>query len=479
MSKKFYFKENFMKKFLFISFFLSSVILADSVKFNEAQENYERINPATNKILSYNSSIAEVTKSVVNISTSKTINYKSPMDDFFNDPLLKDFFGFSFGIPQNRSQKSSSLGSGVIASSDGYIITNNHVVENADEISVNLSGSDKEYKAKIIGTDPKTDIAVIKIDAKNLKPAIFADSSKILEGDIVFAIGNPFGVGETITQGIVSALNKNNIGLNQYENFIQTDASINPGNSGGALVDSRGFLIGINSAILSRSGGNNGIGFAIPSNMVKDIAYALINNGKIDRGYIGVSIADLTSEQKELYENKKGALISDTENNMPASKAGLKRGDLVIKVDDKIIENAQDLKNLIGSMQPNKKIKITYERAGKIHTTNLVLVNMDKNIKISSSKNNFIDGLELSDLNEDLRYKFRIDSGYNGVLITSVKDDSKGQNFGFKKGDLIIQIGEKDIKNLKDLKEAFKSYKDKKILIWVVRNNIHIGIVVK
>lgn len=468
-----------MKKIFLMSIFLFSMIFANSVKFEEFNEDLERMNPAQNKILSFNSSIAKVKNSVVNISTSKTLKFKSPMDDFFDDPFLKDFFGFNFGIPQNRSQKSTSLGSGVIVTKNGYIITNNHVVENADEISVNLSGSDKEYKAKIIGTDSKTDIAVIKIDAKDLNPAIFADSSKILEGDIVFAIGNPFGVGETITQGIISALNKDNIGLNQYENFIQTDASINPGNSGGALVDSRGFLIGINSAILSRSGGNNGIGFAIPSNMVKEIAYALINDGKIDRGYIGVMISNLTDKQKDIYKSKKGALISNVEENMPAAKAGLKRGDLIIKIDDKDISSANDLKNFIGSLQPNKEIEITYERAGKIKTTKLVLANMEKDKISTTKKDNFIDGLELQNLSDDLRYKFRIDSGFKGVLITSVKDDSKAQNLGFRTGDLIIQIGEKEVENLSDLQSAFKSYKGKKILVWVIRDRIPLGIVIK
>ena len=289
----------------------------------------------------------------------------------FDDPFFKEFFGRNFAIPQEK-QKSSSLGSGVIVSQDGYIVTNNHVVEDSDEIIVTLLESDKEYKAKIIGTDPKTDLAIIKIDASNLRAIKIADSSKVAEGDIVFAIGNPFGVGGSTTQGIISGLNKDNIGLNQYENFIQTDASINPGNSGGALVDSRGALIGINSAILSRSGGNNGIGFAIPSNMTKDIAKRLIEDGKIERGFIGVMISNLTQEQKDLYKNKNGALLSSVEKGHPADEAGLKRGDLIIKVEDKEIKNANDLKNVIGSYAPDKSVEVTYERGGKISTAKIM-----------------------------------------------------------------------------------------------------------
>ncbi|HEG3156624.1 TPA: serine protease HtrA, partial [Campylobacter jejuni] len=283
-----------MKK-IFLSLSLASALFAASINFNESTTTANRVNPAAgNAVLSYHDSIKDAKKSVVNISTSKTItraNRPSPLDDFFNDPYFKQFFDFDFPQRKGKNDKEvvSSLGSGVIISKDGYIVTNNHVVDDADTITVNLPGSDTEYKAKLIGKDPKTDLAVIKIEANNLSAITFTNSDDLMEGDVVFALGNPFGVGFSVTSGIISALNKDNIGLNQYENFIQTDASINPGNSGGALVDSRGYLVGINSAILSRGGGNNGIGFAIPSNMVKDIAKKLIEKGKIDRGFLGVT----------------------------------------------------------------------------------------------------------------------------------------------------------------------------------------------
>lgn len=298
-----------MKK-LIVSLSLASALFAANINFNETSITSNRVNPAAGDVvLSYHNSIRDAKKSVVNISTSKTItraNRPSPLDDFFNDPYFKQFFDFDF--PQRRGGNDkevvSSLGSGVIISQDGYIVTNNHVVDDADTISVSLPGSDTEYKAKLIGKDPKTDLAVIKIEANNLWAITFTNSDDLMEGDVVFALGNPFGVGFSVTSGIISALNKDNIGLNQYENFIQTDASINPGNSGGALVDSRGFLVGINSAILSRGGGNNGIGFAIPSNMVKDIAKKLIEKGRIDRGFLGVTISALQGDTKKLIKIK-------------------------------------------------------------------------------------------------------------------------------------------------------------------------------
>ncbi|QKF92092.1 Do family serine endopeptidase [Campylobacter sp. CCUG 57310] len=467
-----------MKKILAVSLVAACSLFATTITFNEARDDATRVNPEETQgvILSYNSSISEAKKSVVNISTTKTSTVDNGIDQMFNDPFFRDFFGFNFRIPQDK-QKTTSLGSGVIISNDGYIVTNNHVIEDSDEIVVTLLEDDQEYKAKVIGTDPKTDLAIIKIDAKNLKAIKIADSSKIMEGDIVFAIGNPFGVGGSITQGIISGLNKDNIGLNQYENFIQTDASINPGNSGGALVDSRGALVGINSAILSRSGGNNGIGFAIPSNMTKEIAKKLIEDGKIERGYIGVMIANLTTEQKEIYKNKEGALISSVEKGLPADAAGLKRGDLVIQIDDKRVKNANDLKNIIGSLAPDKEITVNYERSGKIESAKIKLANTQQtgNTKGTSS----IEGLSVTSITDDIRYKYKIPQDIVGVLVTDIKTDSKADKFGFKKGDIIIQIGEENIKNIDDFNKALSNSKNKKTLVWVNRGGIIQGLVIK
>ncbi|MCI6642212.1 MULTISPECIES: Do family serine endopeptidase [Campylobacter] len=471
-----------MKKTVIFSIFLASVMFAGNINFNEADKNVERINPlvnSENKTISFNSSIINAKKSVVNIATSQTIKAsQNQIDPFFNDPFFNDFFKFNFGIPKT-DRKAKSLGSGVIISNDGYIVTNNHVVENADEIIVTLSESDKEFKAKLIGNDPKTDIAIIKIDKKDLTAIKFGDSGELLEGDMVFAIGNPFGVGETITQGIISALNKNNIGLNQYENFIQTDASINPGNSGGALVDSRGALIGINSAILSSSGGNNGVGFAIPSNMVKNIASKLIKDGKIERGYIGVMISNLNEDQKEIYKNEEGALIASVEKNSPADKAGLKRGDLIVKINDKSIKNANELKNIIGSMSPGETIEVQYERAKDTKTAKIKLDNMDSSTLAENTESkSSIEGLKLSNLTNELKRQYNIQSDIKGVIITNVEKGSKAEDYGFERGDIIMQIAQKEIKTIADIDEAIKSNKGKKI-VWVLRNEIPLGIVIK
>ena len=473
-----------MKKSIVLSIALAGALFGASIDIKEAPSNYERVNPGFNQdvVLSYHSSVADVKKSVVNIATKTKIKAgNSPMSQMFDDPFFKQFFDFD--IPQQQEREGSSLGSGVIISEDGYIVTNNHVIENADEIVVTLLEGDKEYKAKVIGTDPKTDLAIIKIDEKNLSAVKFADSSKAMEGDIVFAIGNPFGVGGTITQGIISALNKNNIGLNQYENFIQTDASINPGNSGGALVDSRGALLGINSAILSRGGGNNGVGFAIPSNMVKDIASKLISDGKIERGFIGVTISDMSNEQKEIYSNKEGALISSVEKDMPADKAGIKRGDLITKINGKSIKNANELKNLIGSMAPGSSVEVEFERDGKIKNATIKLDAMKSDSTAASStgegSQGAIEGLRLRTLDDGLRRKYNLDDDVSGALVLSVKDGSKADDYGFEVGDVIIQVGQNDVKSSDDFDRYIKDYKGKKTLVWVIRRGIPQGLVIR
>ena len=466
-----------MKKIL--SFFALSVLcFGANISFKDASSEYSRQNPGEGSVLSYSSSIANAKKSVVNISTSKTVKSDFAGMNPFNDPFFEEFFGFKFNIPKGeQSQKSTALGSGVIISNDGYIVTNNHVVEGSDEIIVTMLDSSKEYKAKIVGLDPKTDLAIIKVEANGFEAISFADSSKLLEGDVVFAIGNPFGVGGSISSGIISGLNKDNIGLNQYEDFIQTDASINPGNSGGALVDSRGALVGINSAILSRSGGNQGIGFAIPSNMVKEIASKLIKDGKITRGYIGVTIGNLTSDQKEVYKNQKGALIMSVGDGSPAAKAGLKRGDLIIKVNEKSIENANELKNLIGGFEPNSEISVSYERAGSVNAAKIKLSSMDG--ETVSAANATINGLEIANLSAEMLRKYRLDNGTKGVVVTAAKGEAK--KIGFNPGDLIVQVNERAVENVDDFKdEIAKSKKqNRRAMVWIVRGGMTMALVLK
>lgn len=465
-----------MQKIVFLSLIASLSLFGASIEIAQMPKDSVRQDATpSNVILSYNNAIKDIKKSVVNISTTKKSKQNEQLNELMQNPFFKEFFGNRMPEFKQQERKSHSLGSGVVISPDGYIVTNYHVVEGADEIVITLPNDDKEYKAKVIGEDSKTDLAVVKIEAKNLQVAKFGDSSNLQEGDVVFAIGNPFGVGETITQGIISALNKNNVGLNQYENFIQTDASINPGNSGGALVDSRGALIGINSAILSKTGGNNGIGFAIPSNMVQKIATSLVESGKIERGYMGVSISDLNNDLKELYESKQGALILMVEKNSPAEKAGLQVNDLVLEVDGTKIKNSNELKNTIANISPDKLVSVTYERDKKVKTTKVKLAKMDAEQIVASSDGKAtpsnIEGLSLVEINKQTRSQYQIPKDIEGVLVIDVQENSKAEKIGFREGDIIIQVEQMRIATLKDLNDALKEYKNGKKRVLVNRQN--------
>jgi serine protease Do len=279
---------------------------------------------------------------------------------------------------------------------------------------------------------------------------------------VVFAIGNPFGVGESVSQGIISALGKNSVGINQYENFIQTDAAINPGNSGGALVDSRGVLIGINSAIITRSGASNGIGFAIPINMVQRVATQLIEHGKVEYGYLGVSISALTPDLRTVYKHKEGAVVLNVEKETPAAKAGIKRGDLIVKVDDTPIKDASDLKNTIGALPPGKKVKLTLERDKKPLVIEVKLGHFPENMMKTSGDRGVVEGLTLKNLTPEIRKQLGIPDDIEGVIVSEVKADSKAAKAGFMPGDIIIQIEDMMIKNVDDVEKAMKRYPGKK-----------------
>ncbi|NPA04325.1 MAG: Do family serine endopeptidase [Epsilonproteobacteria bacterium] len=468
-----------MRKVLAVSVLTATLLSAGTIQFNEAPSDFKRVMPERggNIVISYYDAIKDAKESVVNISTKKKVKVPSMHDmPFFNDPFFKQFFGpmFKNRLPKSRVQR--SLGSGVIISEDGYIVTNNHVIKNADEITVTLPGSDKEYKATVVGKDALTDLAVIKIEKRGLRAIPLADSSKIKPGDVVFAIGNPFGIGETVTQGIVSAVNRNNVGINTYENFIQTDAAINPGNSGGALVDTRGALIGINSAIITRSGGNNGIGFAIPVNMMRDVVKKLIEKGKIERGYLGVMIEDLKGDLKEVYKHDYGAVIVDVSKDSAAEKAGLRRGDLIIAVDGEKVEDANELKTIIGSRSPGEVVRVTYERNRKTYTTKVKLGERP-NFEETESGENF-KGLEVQNIDDNLRKMYNIPSDVDGVFVANVKEDSPAEKAGIKPGDVIIGVEDMNIKNVEDLKRAFEKYPGAK-RVFLKRQGIPLIVVLK
>ncbi len=461
---------NISQKSFVIALIIATNLFSNSINFEMAQKNPQRVAPNNlQQILSFHSSVKEPMKSVVNIAAKRTVSSNAENIPFqmFNDPLLKRFFGDQFNdqFKQNRIQR--SLGSGVIISKDGYIVTNNHVVENTDEITITIGNNPKEYNAIIIGKDSDSDLAVIKIKGDNFKAIKFGYSDSLKVGDLIFAIGNPFGIGSTVTQGIISALNKDNVGINRYENFIQTDASINPGNSGGALVDSRGALIGINSAILSKSGGNNGIGFAIPIDMLKDVVKKLIVDGKVTRGYLGVVIGDLKANIQKLYNHKQGALILDVAKDTPAEKYGLKRGDLIYAINNIPIKDKKNLQNVIASFKPNEPIAIKLERDKKNVKLNITLSNRAGLVTSEANNGKFLGGLLLSDINTNMIKRFRLNSNVTGVLITAVEINSKAEKVGFQPGDIIIQIEDIEIHSFADIQQAIRRYnkKDKRIYV--------------
>lgn len=451
-----------MKKLFLLSLIVATSLCAkDGVEFKYAPQITERQYPTSqNKILSYNNILENVRTSIVNISIKKEISGAGlNANPFYNDPFFREFFRGYGQVPQERIEQ--SLGSGVVVSKDGYIITNNHVVDGANEIIVSIAGGKKEYAAKLIGKDEKSDLAIIKIEAKDLNAITFFNSDEVKVGDVVFALGNPFGVGETITQGIVSATGRSGMGIVEYEDFIQTDASINPGNSGGALINSAGQLIGINSAIISKSGGNVGIGFAIPSNMVTMVATSLIDNGKYTRAYLGVNISDIDSDMSTLYNNNYGALITGVEENSPAAKAALKRGDLIIAIDDKKITSASELKNTVGAFAPSKEVSVKYLRDKKILTTKVALGTNEKSITNGELE---YKGLKLGLLNKMQKEQKSISA--NGVFVIDVDEKSEAFKAGIRKNDLIIQIENSEISTLEEFKKATDSKEKKRIFLY-------------
>ena len=346
-----------------------------TIVINQVESSPATDSKTSNKAVSkggYSLAAKKAMPSVVNIFTSSKVNAPNPHEQFRDDPLFRHFFGDQ--LDDEEDQPENSLGSGVIVSEQGLILTNHHVVASADEIEVALADG-RKLSAKVVGTDPDTDLAVLKVETDSLPAVTFAATENLSVGDLVLAIGNPFGVGQTVTQGIISALGRNHLGINTYENFIQTDASINPGNSGGALIDSEGNLIGINSAIYSRSGGSMGIGFAIPANVAKQVMEQIAVNGSVTRGWIGIEAQDITPELAESFKlgQARGSLIAGVLNNSPADLAGLKAGDVLLAINDKEVFDSSGMLNLIALLKPNEKAVLKIARAEKEMNINVVV----------------------------------------------------------------------------------------------------------
>jgi serine protease Do len=401
--------------------------------------------------------VKAVSPTVVNISTTKIVKRDfSPFSHFFEGPF-GEFFE-PFRIP--RKWKEQSLGSGVIVSPDGYILTNSHVVEKADEIKVTLYDK-RDYKGKIIGSDPKTDIAVIKISTNNLPAIKWGDSDRLQVGEFVLAFGNPYGLSHTVTMGIVSALGRANVGIADYEDFIQTDAAINPGNSGGPLVNIKGELVGINTAIFSKTGGYQGIGFAVPSNMAKSVMEQLIKKGKVTRGWLGVTIQNVTPELAREFSLKKpiGALVTEVFKGSPAEKAGLKRGDVIIEVNGKKIKDVETLRNLVAQSKVGGTIKLKVVRDGRTIFLNATVVELPKEMAEVAPKNpeeslffekNAIAGFSVMNLTREIAKQLGLSRNEKGVVIVRVEPYSAAEEAGLKKGDVIQEINKKRVRNLKD-----------------------------
>jgi serine protease Do len=429
--------------------------------------------------------VKRVSPSLVNIYTAKTIRENSRVS--MGDDLLRQFFGFP-GVYQSvpRERREQSLGSGVIVSHDGYILTNNHVVDAADEIRVALSDDKTIYTARIIGTDPQTDVAVIKVDAQNLPAITVADSDHVEVGDLVLAIGNPFGVGQAVTMGIVSAKGRGGMGIVDYEDFIQTDASINPGNSGGALVDVTGRLIGINSAILSRSGGNQGIGFAIPINLARSVMQRLVTEGRVTRGYLGASFQPLTPELATAFglPESTGALVADVTPRSPAAEAGLHEGDVVTTYNGKPVTDSRHLRLLGSETAPGVQVPITVLRHGK--ELNLILTlggSPGENSSRFASRSRTspsaarqappagpLDGLIIEEIDSRFRRQLNFPPQLTGVAIVEVDPVSPAAIAGLRAGDVILEIEQQPVTGAADAVEMSRKLSSDRVLLRVWSN---------
>ncbi|MEW6117005.1 MAG: DegQ family serine endoprotease [Nitrospirota bacterium] len=431
----------------------------------EATEVLSRFGEALAKVAE------RVKPAVVNISTSRTV--KAPRHPFFDDPVFRKFFGDGMQSPQQR--KVSSLGSGVIATADGYIVTNNHVIDNADDILVKLSDN-REYKGKVVGLDSKTDIAVIKIEEKNLPTIPWGNSDKLHVGEMVLAVGNPYSLSQTVTMGIISALGRSGFGITDYEDFIQTDAAINPGNSGGALINIRGEVIGVNTAIFSTTGGYQGVGFAIPSNMVKSVMDSIISQGKVVRGWLGVQIQPLTPALSKQFKLKdeKGVLLVDVVEGGPADKGGLKRGDVITEYDGKKITDPFHFKNMVAATKPGAVVQVRVIRNGSPLTLGVTIgeLPLEPQVAANGEVDNALKGVSVLELTDEMLQKMNITKKIKGVIINSIEEDSPAAGI-LTRGDIVLEVNRTAVTNVKEYKSTVAAIeKGQDVLVLIVRGGI-------
>jgi serine protease Do len=420
--------------------------------------------------------VEKVLPAVVNISSTKVVKVPGGNPNpFLDDPFFRQFFGRNFGnTPRGPQQeREHSLGSGVIVSADGYILTNNHVVEGANDISVALPDR-RVFKGRVVGADAKTDIAVVKIDQANLPVMAMGDSGKVRTGQFVLAVGDPFGIGETVTMGIVSATGRGGLGIENYEDFIQTDAAINPGNSGGAMVDVNGLLVGINTAILTGGGGGNqGVGFAIPVNMARNVMQQIIKSGKVTRGWLGVSIQPVTPDLAQAFGLNKdqGALVAEVEPNSPASGAGLQKGDIVLSLNNQTVVDARALSLAVSQMAPGSTVHLTIFRNGKQQDVTATLGEMPAEKTQANNQgggsSNALQGLSVDNLTPNVLQQLNLPSNTQGVVVTDVADGSPAADAGLQQGDIIQEVNRQPVRNVSDFQNALRQAGNKPILLLV------------
>jgi serine protease Do len=436
---------------------------------------------------SYAPVVKKAAPSVVNIFSTHIVRerlYRNPM---FNDPLFRQFFGDPSGGGNQREiqRKEESLGSGIIISPDGYILTANHVVDGMDEIKVAIPEGKKEYTAKVIGADPPTDVAVLKIDATGLPAITLGDSDKIEVGDVVLAIGDPFDVGESVSLGIVSALGRNghDIGMPAsgytLQDFIQTDAAINPGNSGGALVDIEGRLIGINTMIKSSSMGSEGIGFAVPINLARHVLEHLISGGKVTRGYLGIRMEDLTADLAQGFNlsSQSGVLVDDVDPAGPAGKAGMKSGDVIVAINGKTVDDSHSLQLIVADAEPGSTASVKLLRNGEQRTVSVKLGELPGSLSQNNSgkaspvsaDTDALDGVTVDDLTPAARQQLQIPDDLKGAIVTDVDQNSNAADAGLRPNDVIVAINQHAVTGSQQAVDLCTQAKTKRILVKVWR----------
>ena len=465
-----------------------------TVVHSSSEEPVYTVATSTRTPMVFDQGFSPVVKSaapaVVNISSSRMVKSPETGPGGLDEDFLRRFFGEEFmrqfRVPKERRER--SLGSGVIVNSSGYILTNGHVVDNASEVKVALSDK-RELPGKIIGIDPGTDIAVIKVNADHLATLPFADSSKVEVGDICLALGNPFGLGQTVTMGIVSATGRGGLGIEDYEDFIQTDASINPGNSGGPLMNVRGELIGINTAILSPSGGNLGIGFAVPSNMVRAVMDQIITTGKVTRGYLGVTIQDINSDLATAMKlsDRRGALIGDVDPQGPAAKSGIQSADVIVEINGKPIADSRELRLLVSAMKPGSQLNMRVLHNGETRNVTLTLGEMpvkesaknepqtpapSSRQKPSAPEQPRI-GVAVSEMTPEIAKELKVPASTKGIVIGDVEDGSSASEAGLEIGDIIEEVDRKPVKTVTDFRNLIANHTSSDPILLLINRDGH------